>query len=268
MAIRTPFHSDHQIFLLVADKRNISKAAEALGVGQSGLSKAIRRLEQEAGAPLLARRNVGVELTREGQALLRALKDSHAAWASSYASKPAAVEGRFRLGGHSSVLSVYLPGPFSRLLKTYPGVAIEVVTGTSLETTRQVAALKLDFGIVVNHVRATDVIARKLSVDFIARWKLGNTEPQWICYNPEMLDIGKTLRRLERRRLVPIPDYNLIYEMIMQGECEGILPNSMIRNSKVQMTGKPVREVQVSLIYHSNNARLPAFQAITSLFCV
>ncbi len=126
MAIQSPLHPDHTIFLLIAEKLNISKAAETLGVGQSGLSKSIRRLEAEVGGPLFARRNQGVELTREGQTLLKALTSCQAAWKASYDGRAESedVEGRFTIGGHPSVLSVYLPKTLSKLLGTYPKMDI------------------------------------------------------------------------------------------------------------------------------------------------
>jgi len=266
MAIRSPLHPDHQIFLLIAEKLNISKAAEAMGVGQSGLSKAIRRLETEVGGSLFARRNQGVELTREGLALLKALKSCQIAWSSSYDlhTQNQGVEGSFTFGGHSSVLSVYLPVGLSHLLKTYPKLDIQVQPGTSLETTRKVAALKLDFGIVVNFVKAADLVAKKINTDFLAVWKLKNSHPRWICYSPEMIDSGKLLRRTQGRRLVAIPDYATIYEMVLHGESEAILPSSLIRHPEVQMSGKKLRAVTVSLIYHRDNARSSAYQAIAS----
>jgi DNA-binding transcriptional LysR family regulator len=265
MSIHTPFHMDHQIFLLVAEKLNISKAAEIMGVGQSGLSKAIRRLENEAGGPLFARRNQGVQLTREGLALLRALKDAEAAWKSSYMNQHQSVEveGLFTIGGHASVLSVYLPQALTPLLKNYPKLDFEIVTGTSLETTRKVAAMKLDFGVVVNHVKVADLTARRLSVDHIGLWKKKNAQPRWICYSPEMLDIGKLLRKMDRKRLVPIPDYHIIHEMIQLGESEGVLPSTLIKDPAGQLTGKKLRDVEVSLVYHRDNARSPSYQAIS-----
>lgn len=267
MPISTPFHPDHRIFLLIAEKLNISKAAETLGVGQSGLSKAIHRLESDYGAALFARRNQGVELTREGQKLLRALKQCDSVWQLCFQTSESTreFEGRFTVGGHPSVLSVYLPSRLNTLLKAHPKLEFEIKLATSIETTRQVAALKLDFGLVVNYVKAADLVARKISTDFLALWKRAESSPQWICYSPEMIDIGKLLRKIDRKRLVSIPDYQIIYEMMLHGDCEGLLPNSLIRDKTIEQSGKKLREVDVSLVCHRDNARLAAYQAIASV---
>src|SRR5438477_4457401 len=57
-------------FVAVAEERNFSRAAERLHMAQSPLSAAIRQLEQEIGAELLARGSRGVTMTAAGGALL------------------------------------------------------------------------------------------------------------------------------------------------------------------------------------------------------
>ncbi len=118
----------------------------------------------------------------------------------------------------------------------------------------------------MNFVRAADLVAKKISTDFLALWKMKNSQPRWICYSPEMIDIGKLLRKMDRRRLVPIPDYPLIYEMLLHGDSEAILPNSLIRHPDAQISGKKLRDVNVSLIYHRDNSRSAAYRAVAAAF--
>src|SRR5437868_12579150 len=61
-------------FLVIADRGNLSRAAEALNVTQPGLTKSMQRLERAIGARLYMRRGRGVELTECGLALLRHAK--------------------------------------------------------------------------------------------------------------------------------------------------------------------------------------------------
>ena len=58
-------------FLGVADRGNITAAAQALNISQPALSKSIRQLEREVGALLFERHLHGVALTREGEVLAR-----------------------------------------------------------------------------------------------------------------------------------------------------------------------------------------------------
>ena len=57
------------VLAAVADARSFGKAAERLGMTQSGVSKAIAKLESRLGARLIHRTSRAVELTDEGRAL-------------------------------------------------------------------------------------------------------------------------------------------------------------------------------------------------------
>ena len=57
------------VLAAVADARNFGKAAERLGMTQSGVSKAMAKLEARLGARLIHRTSRAVELTEEGRAL-------------------------------------------------------------------------------------------------------------------------------------------------------------------------------------------------------
>src|SRR5690349_1753021 len=56
-------------FLAVATARHFTRAAEVLGISQSGLSASVRALEEELGAALLVRTTRRVALTAAGEAL-------------------------------------------------------------------------------------------------------------------------------------------------------------------------------------------------------
>ncbi|MFD8493255.1 LysR family transcriptional regulator [Amycolatopsis sp. NPDC059657] len=57
-------------FLVTADQRHFSRAAEALFLTQQALSKRIRKLEDALGVPLFLRTNRTVELTEDGERFL------------------------------------------------------------------------------------------------------------------------------------------------------------------------------------------------------
>src|SRR5689334_16952471 len=71
---------DIEYFTVVAEHRHVGRAAESLGLSQSGLSMSLRRMEQYAQAKLFKRTPKGVELTAAGALLLsrmRQLKLAH-----------------------------------------------------------------------------------------------------------------------------------------------------------------------------------------------
>src|SRR3974390_3727500 len=59
------------IFVKVAERRSFVRSATELGMGQSGVSNAINRLEDELGVQLLARTTRTVNLTEDGTAFLQ-----------------------------------------------------------------------------------------------------------------------------------------------------------------------------------------------------
>jgi DNA-binding transcriptional LysR family regulator len=64
-----------RLFLIAADHGSLLKAAEALHTDQPGLSRSLRRLEQEIGAPLFVRTSRGLTLTELGTRLRDAARD-------------------------------------------------------------------------------------------------------------------------------------------------------------------------------------------------
>ena len=58
-------------FVAVAERRNISQAAQQLHIAQPPLSRQIRQLEEEVGTALLVRNQRGVELTPAGEVFLK-----------------------------------------------------------------------------------------------------------------------------------------------------------------------------------------------------
>lgn len=60
---------DIEYFDVIAEHRHLGRAAEALGLGTSALSKSLRRLENTLQVQLVRRTAKGVELTSEGVAL-------------------------------------------------------------------------------------------------------------------------------------------------------------------------------------------------------
>src|SRR5580692_3213071 len=71
---------DLRYFVTVAEELHFTRAAERLYISQPALSKQIRMLERQLGAPLFDRDTTGIRLTPVGEALLPHARQVLAAW--------------------------------------------------------------------------------------------------------------------------------------------------------------------------------------------
>ena len=64
-----------EVFEKTVELSSLTKAAEELGLTQSGVSHIIAALEEEFGFPLLMRSRTGARLTPEGEKIMPILRD-------------------------------------------------------------------------------------------------------------------------------------------------------------------------------------------------
>lgn len=121
-----------QLFLAIAERLNISDAAEAVGITQPGLSKSMHRLQRELGTRLYHRRGRGIELTETGLALLRhgKLVETQLAEArAEVAGIASGTLGHARIGAGPSWLSRHLPHSIAAIMPQHPRIRFTVETG-------------------------------------------------------------------------------------------------------------------------------------------
>ena len=115
-------------FLAVAQERNISRAAERVGIGQPPLSLQIRDLEREVGARLFHRIPQGVELTAAGRAFHNLVQDipGQVERAMRCAQRAARGEiGELAIGyTGTAALSPAFPAAIRCFRRAYPGVTL------------------------------------------------------------------------------------------------------------------------------------------------
>lgn len=147
---------------LVAEKRNFTAAAQALGVSPPAISQAIKLLEQRLGAALLSRTTRSTSLTEAGERFLSqatpALNQLLAAMegVGSYAEKPS---GILRLNLPRSVFHSYLAPFITSFSKKYPDVTVELCFE---EAQMDIVKHGFDAGIRISDILAKDMVAIKL----------------------------------------------------------------------------------------------------------
>jgi DNA-binding transcriptional LysR family regulator len=121
---------DLRYFVTVAEELHFTRAAERLYISQPALSKQIRMLERQLGAPLFDRDTGGVRLTPVGEALLPHARQVLAAWDRGWAEVERA-KGRQRatlVAGMSTSpgRGGLLPAIRSRLTALHPEVTVRL----------------------------------------------------------------------------------------------------------------------------------------------
>ncbi|RQS47723.1 LysR family transcriptional regulator [Burkholderia sp. Bp8986] len=119
-------------FVTIASAGSLGRAAETLHVTQPALSRAIRRLEDEVGAPLFERHTRGMHLTAVGEALLpHAIllqREAEQAREEIDAMRGLA-RGTIRCGAVGSIASLVLPLAVSGVLQKWPNLRVHVIEG-------------------------------------------------------------------------------------------------------------------------------------------
>jgi DNA-binding transcriptional LysR family regulator len=146
-------------FVTVAEVRHFTRAAEALRVAQPSLSKQIRSLESELGAPLFGRARGNIALTPAGEALLplarRILADVETA-RREVQDLTGLRRGRVRLGATPSLFAGLLADALARFRARYPGIELRVDEGGSRDLVRDLARGHLDLAVIVLPLQSTD----------------------------------------------------------------------------------------------------------------
>jgi len=120
-------------FLALADHGGFARAAEAIGLSQPALHRAVRELEQICAYPLVERRGRGVMLTARGNRLARGVRLAGAELTAGIAEivdDPGEQAGSLTIGAMPLSRAVVLPRAIARFVSEYPRVRIDVVEGS------------------------------------------------------------------------------------------------------------------------------------------
>lgn len=120
-------------FLALADAGGFVRAAEATGLSQPALHRAVREVEQICAYPLVERRGRGVVLTTAGNRLARGVRLARAELAAAITEiedDPSAREGSLAIGAMPLSRAVVLPRAIARFVSEYPRMRIDVVEGS------------------------------------------------------------------------------------------------------------------------------------------
>jgi DNA-binding transcriptional LysR family regulator len=130
MAFDSRLLSGIQVLVAAVEAGSFVRAATALGITQSGVSRAIARLERRVGVRLFDRTARAIALTDEGRSfyqrmkpLLEGVEDA----ATEAAGSAAAVRGRLRVNVDPFFARLILAPRIGKFLTAYPELSVEIV---------------------------------------------------------------------------------------------------------------------------------------------
>jgi DNA-binding transcriptional LysR family regulator len=140
-----------RVFVAVADRGHVTRAAAALGITQSAASAAIAALESRYHSRLFNRVGRGIELTETGRQFLqeaRAVLDRVSVARSVLEDLAGSPTGAILIAASHTIASYWLPRRLAAFHAAHPGVRLDVVIRNTREVERAVANGEAHLGLV------------------------------------------------------------------------------------------------------------------------
>lgn len=159
-----------RIFLAVAQREHVTRAAEALGLTPPSVSAAIHSLEREFGTRLFHRVGRGIVLTEGGKLLAgeaRALVSRAEAVTLAMREFTGLSRGRLEIKSSQTIASHFLPARLVAFHAAYPGIALAVSVGNSTEVVAAIVRGDVELGFVEGP--EDELRNSRLAIEMIAR---------------------------------------------------------------------------------------------------
>jgi DNA-binding transcriptional LysR family regulator len=150
------------LFAVVAEERSFTRAAARLGLSQSALSHAMRRLEAKLGLPLLTRTTRSVAPTQAGERLLETLRpaldqiDDRLLALTELRERPA---GNIRITTSAHAARTILWPAIDRLAASYPDIFVELNIEAGFT---DIVTERFDAGVRLGQRLEQDMIAMRI----------------------------------------------------------------------------------------------------------
>ena len=142
-----------QVLLAVADTGSYTAAAQSLGYTQPAVSYQMRRLQHEAGTPLVVRTGRGLTLTQAGLSLVRhaqAVFGTLRAAQEELATMVARGNALVRIAAFQSGCATLIPRVLARLARSEPGLRIELHQAEPVQARALLRGGEVDLGLLCN----------------------------------------------------------------------------------------------------------------------
>jgi DNA-binding transcriptional LysR family regulator len=278
-----------QTFIVVAEERNVTRAAERLFMTPSSVSAHIKALEDELNVMLFVRKPQGMEITEQGHMMRKKAEGIlHGVQDMVYLSTKlqTSLAGSNRIGLNAGVKFLRVAGVIERMQQIYPNVDLTIEASSTGRILRQLKERSLDAGyifgpvpdklITAHHLYTAElVIAAPLtwhSQIVQAGWKDLALLP-WIyptTYCPFQMIIDKTFKgkHLSYQQAITSDDDTTKLELVSAGFGLALLERTeaedAMQGGKITIWDHQSFDCDLSFAYLRNRRDDPLIQALTS----
>jgi DNA-binding transcriptional LysR family regulator len=144
-----------RIFIAVAERQHVTRAAEALHLTQSAVSSAVTALESRHGVLLFDRVGRNIVLNQAGKAFLAEAREVLAKVASAEAvldDIAGLSRGTLSIQASQTIASYWLPPRLAAFRRAYPGIDLEIEIGNTAQVAKAVMEGLAELGFVEGEV--------------------------------------------------------------------------------------------------------------------
>ncbi|SDD45376.1 DNA-binding transcriptional regulator, LysR family [Belnapia rosea] len=157
-----------RVFVAVAERQHVTRAAEALNIAQSAASAAVASLEAGHGVRLFHRVGRGIALTEAGRLFLteaRAVLARASAAELALAELSGLVRGVLSVQASQTIASYWLPRHLVAFRRAYPGIEIRLEIGNTAQVAAAVHEGLAELGFVEGAVEDEQLLGQVVAAD-------------------------------------------------------------------------------------------------------
>lgn len=183
-----------RIFVAVAERAHVTKAAQAVHLTQSAVSSAVTALEARHGVALFDRVGRSIVLNPAGEIFLveaRAVLARAAAAEAALADLGDLSRGRLTIHASQTIASYWLPPRLAAFHRTYPGIVLDIAIGNTAQVARAVEEGEAELGFVEGDVDAAALTVQVVDHDRLSL-VVGRDHPWAAAPSSAALDLTST----------------------------------------------------------------------------
>lgn len=265
--------NDIKYFTVISETLNITRASEIIGISQSALSYAVKRLERELDGDLLIRLKNGIQLTKLGENFkVRACRLLHEWEQTQNLAKPESgyIQGSYTFAMHPSVALYTLQCFMPTFQKHFPGLDFKFIHGHSKAMTEKVISWEADFGIVVNPIKHLDLVIIKLCTDEFTVFHTPDCQNKLI-YDENLPQSRYIFNQLYERNafnsVLKSTNLEIIAKLSSLGHGYGVLPQRVAQqyNQLQKLANAPSFHDEICLVFRPEKHHNPISQSMVQI---